>query len=84
MKKKMIYTLSALLVATAVSTQIPAQAATKTTTTTYPSGPAVSKPMPPKTVKKVAPATSKGTTVKNTTETKTIKTNTTQKIPAGK
>lgn len=84
MKKKMIYTLSTLLVATVVSMQIPAQAATTTTTTTYPSKPAASKPMTTKTVKKVVPGGEKGTTIKNTTETKTIKTNTTQKIPAGK
>lgn len=89
MKKKIIYALSALLVATVVSTQIPAQAATTTTTTTYPSKPMTSKPMASKpmttkTVKKVVPAGEKGTTIKNTTETRTIKTNTTQKIPAGK
>lgn len=88
MKKKIIYALSALLVATVVSTQIPAQAAT-TTTTTYQSKPMTSKPMTSKpmttkTVKKVVPAGEKGTTIKNITETKTTKTNTTQKIPAGK
>ena len=84
MKKKIVYALSALLVAAVVSTQIPVQAATTTTTITYPSKSTAHKPMTTKTVKKVTPSGAKGTTVKNTTETKTTKTNTTQKIPAGK
>ena len=83
MKKKFVYALSALAVASFMLTQIPTQAATTTTTTTtYPS-----KTMPKTTVKpvkKVVTTGEKGSTVKNITETKTTKTNTTQKIPNAK
>lgn len=83
MKKTFIYGLSALVVASVMLMQVPAQAATTTTTTTYPS-----KAVPPhKTVqpaKKVVTTKDKGSTVKNITETKTTKTNTTQKMPAAK
>lgn len=84
MKKTFIYGLSTLAVALVMLMQIPTQAATNTTTTTCPSkaAPAHKKIVQP--VKKVVTKKDKGSTIKNITETKTTKTNTTQKMPAAK
>lgn len=81
MKKTFIYGLSVLAVASVILMKVPTQAET-TTTTTYPNkviNKTVVKP-----VKKVVTKSDKGSTVKNITETKTTKTNTTQKIPNAK
>ena len=82
MKKNFIYGLSALAVSSVMLMQIPVQAATTTTTTTYPNK--VIHKTVVKPTKKVVTTDDKGSTVKNTTETKTTKTNTTQKMPAAK
>jgi len=84
MKKTFVYVLSALFVASFMLAQVPMQAATTTTTITYPRKvvPAHKKIVQP--AKKVVTTKDKGSTVKNITETKTTKTNTTQKMPAVK
>lgn len=81
MKKTFIYGLSILTVASVMLIQVPTQAET-TTTTTYPNK--VIQKTTTKPVKKVVTTKDKGSTVKNITETKTTKTNTTQKMPATK
>lgn len=84
MKKTFIYGLSALAVASAMLMQIPVQAATTTTTTTYPRKVVPAHKTIVQPAKKVVTTKDKGSTVKNITETKTTKTNTTQKMPAAK
>ena len=81
MKKTFIYGLSALAFASVILMQVPTRAET-TTTTTYPNK--VIHKTVVKPVKKVVTTKDKGSTVKNITETKTTKTNTTQKMPAAK
>ena len=85
MKKTFIYGLSALTVSAVMLMQIPALAVTTTTTTTYPCKVVPAHKTVVKPSKKVVTTTKdKGSTVKNITETKTTKTNTTQKMPAAK
>lgn len=87
MKKAFIYGLSVLAVAAVMVMQVPVQAATTTTTTTYPNKVVPAHKTTVKPVKKVVTTKEtkdKGVTIKNITETKTTKTNTTQKMPATK
>lgn len=84
MKKTLIYGLSTLFVASFISAQVPVQSATTTTTTTYPNKTVPAKKTVVQPAKKVVTTKDKGSTVKNITETKTTKTNTTQKMPASK